>query len=64
MGAKNVGFLLFAIAAALSLLAALVPVFRGRSVNAVSLGAAVVFFIIALAARRGRPPAPPPGPGA
>ena len=64
MAAKNFGFVLFAITAALSLIAALLPMLRGRSVNAVFLGAAVVFFIITLAARRRRPSASPPGPGA
>ena len=64
MAIRNAAPVLFGLTAALSLIAALLPLFRGRSVNAVYLGGAVVFFIIALAVRRGRPPASPPGPGA
>lgn len=48
---RNVGWLFF-VAAALFLVAALVPLLRGRSLNVVFLSSAVLWLVLGLAARR------------
>jgi len=56
---------LFVIAGLLFLIAGLVPALKGNEINTSSLGAAVVFLVLAVALKPRRPPtSSPPGGGA
>jgi len=63
MARSNAGAVGFAAVAVAFLLIALIPAFRGGSVNATFLAVGVVFLVLSIAAGRRRPPASPPGPG-
>ena len=64
MEKTNVGAIIFRVVGLLLLIAALVPILRGDSVNTGLLSGAVVVFLLSLGVRPRRRPTPPEGPGA
>ena len=62
MARMHAGAVGFAFATLVFVVTALLPLFRGGSLNATFLALAVVFFVLAIGVARQRPP--PPGPGA
>jgi len=62
--ATKIAKVLFIVAGLLFVVAAIVPTFRGGSVETGRLGFAVTFFLLALALRPRRAAPPPSGPGA
>jgi len=59
--ATKIAKVIFALVGLLAVVVGLAPILRGQAINTGALSTAAVFFLLALAVRPRRPPAPPPG---
>jgi hypothetical protein len=62
--ATKIAKIIFAVVGLLFVIAGLLPMLRGQSMNTSALSTAAVLFLLALFLRARRPPASSPGPGA